>query len=63
MTSLVPRLLPSFCRILYSMRQEAGEEPGNEARHDHCTETLMNSKILNIYLKVTGYRDVIRAIK
>ena len=31
-TSLIPRLLPSFCRILYSMRQNAGEEPGNEAR-------------------------------
>ena len=22
---------PAFCRILYSMRQKAGEEPGNEA--------------------------------
>ena len=41
MTYLVPanlasfpcRLFPSFCRILYSMRQKAGEdpEPGNEA--------------------------------
>ena len=24
-------LPPGFCRILYSMRQKAGEEPGNEA--------------------------------
>ena len=26
-----PGSSPAFCRILYSMRQKAGEEPGNEA--------------------------------
>ena len=34
-SSLIPRLLPSFCRILYSMRQKAGEEPGNKSRTVH----------------------------
>ena len=28
-----PGSSPAFCRILYSMRQKAGEEPGNEAMY------------------------------
>ena len=30
-----PGSSPAFCRILYSMRQKAGEEPGNEAIREH----------------------------
>ena len=29
-----PGSSPAFCRILYSMPQKAGEEPGNEAKVD-----------------------------
>ena len=29
--ALFPGSSPAFCRILYSMRQKAGEEPGNES--------------------------------
>ena len=33
-----PGSSPAFCRILYSMRQKAGEEPGNEAEVKACLE-------------------------
>ena len=32
---------PAFCRILYSMRQKAGEDPGNEATIPHIKICLM----------------------